>query len=78
MQRRLLDIYHTDLAIGTITDEAGGALYGPDKLADLSMVAGAVLRASWPLRESLDAAGATVTGLPAAALTGRLAGLPCG
>lgn len=45
VQKRLLDIYHTDLAIATITDEAGGALYGPDKLADLSMVSGAVLRA---------------------------------
>jgi hypothetical protein len=36
----LLDIYHTDLAIGTLTDEAGGALYGPDKLADLGIHGG--------------------------------------
>jgi hypothetical protein len=34
-QRRLLDIYHLDQAVATITDEAGGTLYGPDKLSDL-------------------------------------------
>jgi hypothetical protein len=44
-QKRLLDIYHCDQSIATLTDEAGGALYGPDKLADLGVYPGTVLRA---------------------------------
>lgn len=44
-QRRLLDIYHCDQSIATITDEAGGALYGPDKLSDLGVYPGTLLRA---------------------------------
>jgi hypothetical protein len=60
-QKRLLDIYHCDQAVATITDEAGGSLYGPDKLADLGIYAGTVLRAvpagARPYLELLPAAG---------------------
>lgn len=60
-RKRLLDIYHCDQAVATITDEAGGSLYGPDKLADLGIYAGTVLRAvpvgARPYLELLPAAG---------------------
>jgi hypothetical protein len=60
-ERRLLDIYHCDQAVATVTDEAGGSLYGPDKLADLGIYAGTVLRAvpvgARPYLELLPAAG---------------------
>lgn len=60
-ERRLLDIYHCDQAIATVTDEAGGCLFGPDKLADLGIYAGTVLRAvpvgARPYLELLPAAG---------------------
>ena len=76
-ERRLLDIYHCDQAIATVPDEAGGTLYGPDKLSDLGIYPGTVLRAgptgARPYLELLPAEGQPEPQRPAPGLSGSWA-----